>query len=250
MNTEAATSDQVPLPSRRRGMWRRVAAVVVTLLVVYLAAVYLIVPYAWKRYVSHHPLSDDDPRVTVTGDGHPGDPLNVGLVGTEAEVKEIMRVAKWYPADPLGLKSDFRIGADTVLKRSYDQAPVSNLFLFGRKEDLAFEQPVGNDPRHRHHVRFWRSGEADEDGRCLWLGSASYDKGVGFSHTTGQVTHHIASDVDTERDHVRRGVEQTRGLSETHTVPGFHKAREGKNGGGDVWHTDGDLWVGVIAVKR
>jgi hypothetical protein len=36
--------------------------------------------------------------------------------------------------------------------------------LFGRKEDLAFEQPVGDSPRQRHHVRFcagtncWRSG--------------------------------------------------------------------------------------------
>jgi len=29
----------------------------------------------------------------------------------------------------------------------------------------------------------------------------------------------------------------------------FHKVREGKNGGGDPWRTDGRLFVGVIAVK-
>jgi hypothetical protein len=53
-----------------------------------------------------------------------------------------MRAAGWFPADPLGLASDLKIAADTVLKRPYDQAPVSGLYLFGRKEDLAFEKPV------------------------------------------------------------------------------------------------------------
>src|SRR5262249_4774795 len=37
-----------------------------------------------------------------------------------------------------------------VLKRKYEDAPVSNLYLFGRKEDLAFEQPVGDNPRVSH----------------------------------------------------------------------------------------------------
>ena len=29
-------------------------------------------------------------------------------------------------------------------------------------------------------------------------------------------------------------------------MDGFHKIREGKNGGGDPWHTDGNLDAGVI----
>ena len=250
VDTEPATSHQLPSPSKRPSRWKRVAVTVAAFLVVYLAVAYLIVPHAWKMYAQHHPSLDDNPRVTETGDGHPGDPLNVGLIGTETEVKEIMQAAKWYAADPLGLKSDLKIGADTVLKRPYDEAPVSNLFLFGRKEDLAFEQPVGDNPRHRHHVRFWRSGKVDQEGRLLWVGSASYDKRVGLSHTTGQVTHHIAPDVDAERDHVLATIEQTHGLTETYKVPGFHKTLEGRNGGGDPWYTDGDLWVGVIAAKQ
>jgi len=32
-------------------------------------------------------------------------------------------------------------------------------------------------------------------------------------------------------------------------VSGFHTIREGRNGGGDPWHTDGRLFVGVIAAK-
>ena len=34
----------------------------------------------------------------------------------------------------------------------------------------------------------------------LWIGAATFDRSVGFSHRTGQVTHHIAPDIDRERD--------------------------------------------------
>jgi hypothetical protein len=70
---------------------------------------------------------------------------------------------------------------------------------------------------------------------------------VGLSHTTGQITHHIAPDVDTERDHVFATIKKTNKLTETYQVKGFQKVLQGKNGGGDPWHTDGDLWVGVIS---
>lgn len=68
-----------------------------------------------------------------------------------------------------------------------------------------------------------------------------------MSHTTGQITHHIAADIDAERDHLARDLKQTGDLSENYPVASFHKTREGRNGGGDPWHTDGGLWVGVIA---
>ena len=135
-----------------------------------------------------------------------------------------------------------------MLDRSYNDAPVSRLYWDGRQEDLAFEQPVGDNPRHRHHVRFWCTKKLDPDGRPLWLGSATYDQSVGLSHTTGQITHHIAADVDAERDHVFATIEATQELTESYRVPGFHQIREGRNGGGDPWYTDGDLRVGVVAV--
>jgi hypothetical protein len=174
----------------------------------------------------------------------------VALIGTETELKKIMLVAKWYPADPLTLRSSLEIAEATVLERSYDDAPVSNLYLWGRKEDLAFEQPVGDDPRQRHHVRFWRSDRVDRDGRPVWVGAAIYDTRVGFSDTTGQITHHIAADIDAERDKLFHDLEQTGDLSEVYHIQGFHKIRAGRNGGGDPWHTDGDLYVGVISVGQ
>jgi hypothetical protein len=156
-----------------------------------------------------------------------------------------MQAAGWYAANPLGLRSDLAIAADTVLKRPDDKAPVSSLYLFGRREDLAFEQPVGGNPRKRHHVRFWRTNDLEDD-RPVWIGSATYDERVGFSGTTGQITHHIAPDVDTERDHLLGDLQRTGDLSTTDFVDGFHKTLEGRNGGGDRWYTDGRLEVGVI----
>jgi hypothetical protein len=224
-----------------------IAQILFGILLAWLILAYVIVPFIWERYAHHDPAFDDNPRITQTHDGHPGDPLNVSLIGTEPQVQAIMQAAKWYPAAALGLRSDLKIGADTILSRPDDEAPVSNLFLFGRKEDLAFEQPVGDNPRKRHHVRFWNTGKKDQEGRPIWIGSASYDERVGLSHTTGQITHHIAPDVDTERDHLFENLKQTGQLADEYAVDDFHKQLEGRNGGGDPWHTDGKLLVGVIS---
>jgi len=118
------------------------------------AAAYLIVPRLWLLYFRRHPVLAELARVTQTSDGHPGDPINVALVGSDAEVVRGMAAAGWFPADPITLATSVRIVADSVLRRSDVDAPVSNLFLFSRKQDLAFEEPVGNSPRQRHDVRF------------------------------------------------------------------------------------------------
>lgn len=234
-----------PLP-KRRSRRKLLVMLVAGLLLIWLVMAYLVMPALWKSYVHRHPSLEDIPRITHTGSDIPGDPLNVALIGTETELKKIMLAAKWYPADPLTLRSCLLIAEDTVLKRPFDDAPVSNLYLFGRKQDLAFEQPVGDNPRQRHHVRYWRSDKVDPDGRPVWMGAAIYDEKVGLSHTTGQITHHTAADIDAERDKLFDDLKRTGDLAEEYIVEGFHTIREGRNGGGDPWKTDGNLFVGVI----
>ena len=240
---ESKSPNQSALPRpKRRGMLTIGAG----LMLGYLGVAYVLMPLFWKVYIHRHPALDDVPGITETTTGIPGDPINVALVGTRAEIDSIMQAAGWYPADALGLKSDLKIAADTVLERPYDAAPVSSLYLYGRKEDLAYEKPVGDDPKQRNHVRFWQSDKSDPDGRSFWMGSATYDERVGLSHTTGEITHHIAADVDTERDRLMHDLQQTGDLSETYTINDFHKVRDGRNGGGDPWHTDGRLMVGIL----
>jgi hypothetical protein len=134
--------------------WRALSRLRVLLLLVYPAVAYLLMPGLWTRYARRHPSLDAIPHITYTGSHIPGDPLNVALIGTETDLKKIMLAAEWYPADPLTLRSCLKIASATMLKRPYDDAHVSNPYLFGRKEDLAFERPVSDNPRQRHHVRF------------------------------------------------------------------------------------------------
>jgi len=158
----AATSAAAPA---QRSHWRHLVILVYGVLLAYLAVAYIVMPFAWKSYAHHRPSFTDVPNITHTDSGIPGDPLNVSLIGTETEVKKIMLAAKWSPADALTFRSCLKIASASVLKRPYDGAPVSNLYLFGRKEDLAFEQPVGDNPRHRHHVRFWQTRSMTTAGR-------------------------------------------------------------------------------------
>lgn len=210
------------------------------------AASYLIAPVIWQKYVGRHPGFADVPGITHTADGHPGDPINLAIEGNEAELVRAMTRAGWFPADPITFASSVRIAVDTVLRKPDNDAPVSNLFLFGRRQDLAFEQPVGDSPRQRHHVRFWRWDQL-RDGRPVWFGSATFDESVGLSHTTGQVTHHIGPDVDAERDRIISEIQSAGYAQAERYVDDFHKVREGRNGGGDPWRTDGRLGVVVLA---
>ena len=170
------------------------------LVLVYGICAYAILPAIWRHY-EHNPKLANSPKVTHTSEGIPGDPLNIGLVGTRAEVVSALLAAGYYPADPVTIKTSAGIARSVLLKRAYPTAPVSNLYFFDRKQDLAFEQPAGSSASQRHHVRFWQSPDVDEQsGRTLWVGSATFDRSSGFSHLTGKITHHIGADIDDERN--------------------------------------------------
>ncbi len=242
---EPLTENQIaPRPGRRfeRAAFRCAAVA----LLAWLFAAYLLLPLVWRRYEHRHPALDGTSWITRTGNDIPGDPMNIALVGSEKDIQWAMLSAKWFPADRVTLKSSLRIAAGTVFHRPYTDAPVSSLFFFGRKQDLAFEQPIGVDPRRRHHVRFWRSDKLDESGRPLWIGAATLDNCVGLSHTTGQITHHISAAIDPERDKIIDDIRAAGDLSEVYWIDDFQEPSQGKNGGGDRWHTDGRLAVGVL----
>jgi hypothetical protein len=191
------------------------------------------------------PALDDAPRVTRTMTGLHGDPVNVGLIGTKEQLVAAMLAAGWQPADPITFKSSAKLVKSVVLRRPDDTAPVSNLYLWKRKEDLAFEQEVGKGASRRHHVRFWQSTK-QVDGRPLWLGAATFDTKVGFSHKTGMPTHHIDANIDADRDKLSRDLTAAGRLLSTHAVEGFQRKHDGHNGGGDPYRTDRKLLLGVL----
>lgn len=212
----------------------------------YVLIAYLILPDFWRHY-EHQPVLAFKPMVTHTGEGISGDPLNVGLVGNLDEVIRAMNAAGWSRADPVGIESGVKVAESVALDRSYKQAPVSNLYYEDRKEDIAFEKQIGRSPAQRHHVRFWKVLQKGVEGRNVWLGSATFDRAIGFSRYTGQVTHHIAADIDAERQRLIDDLTAVRLVSTIYTVSGVGPTINGRNGEGDWYYTDGELEVAVIS---
>jgi hypothetical protein len=216
---------------------------ILLLIILWVLLSYLLVPDLWKHHEYKVKKIQSSPKLTTTSVGIPGDPLNFSVIGNEQDLIKAMLVSGWYPADPITLKSSLKIALSTLLHRPYTDAPVSHLYLFGRKEDLAFEKPVGHDARERHHVRFWLGPSQGDDQTTYWLGAVTFDRSVGFSHTTGQITHHIAPDIDVERDGLIADLQTAKQLSNIDWIDDFQNMQQGKNGGGDPWHTDGRMPV-------
>ncbi|HEV7731487.1 MAG TPA: LssY C-terminal domain-containing protein [Candidatus Binatia bacterium] len=212
----------------------------------YLVLAYLVLPMFWRHY-EHLPPMSEFPKYTRTTGGLQGDPLNVALVGTEREIERAFAADGWSAARPITVRSSLGIVESVVLDRPDPTAPVSVLLLWGRKEDLAFERCVGRSARQRHHVRFWKTEVQTEDGRMLWVGAATFDVGVELGHRTGQVTHRIAPDIDSERNRLMETLDGAGQLIRRYAVTGIGPTLSGRNGGGDRYVSDGELYVGVLA---
>jgi hypothetical protein len=208
----------------------------------YAGAAYGLAPTFWRHF-EHQAALADKPMVTRTSLGLPGDALNVGVEGAREDILCAMRDAGWRGVDPVNFRTSARIVGDTLVRRPYGTAPVSPLFYDGRKQDLAFQKPSEKSPSTRHHVRFWRALDKGESGQPVWLGAATYDRSVGVSRYTGQITHHIAADIDAERDLLSGDLAASGHVESTYEISGVGPTLVGRNGGGDVYFTDGDLRV-------
>lgn len=181
---------------------------------------------------------------TRTSDGLLGDPVNLALMGEQDDVEAVMRAAGWTRADPVTLRSSWRIVTSTLRRRSYREAPVSPLLLFGRVQDFAYQQEVAGNPKQRHHVRFWRcpDGWLLPGGRRVdWLAAGTYDTAVGLSLFTLQITHRIDADTDIERDHIVASITHADPRVRVELIEDFASGYHARNGGGDSIRTDGDL---------
>src|SRR5574339_610154 len=162
-------------PGRRTFRRSKARTALVSLAIVVLAygiIAYVLLPRAWTHYEHQRGLAGLT-MVTHTSQGIPGDAINVGLVGARDDVLCAMHAAGWYPADPITFRSSVEIVGSVILRRPYRDAPCSPLYFEGRRQDLAFEKPVGESADRRHHVRFWEALKQGEENRPVWLGSAT-----------------------------------------------------------------------------
>ena len=230
----------------RLQVFRAAAWLVAALLAIWCALAYLALPAIWKRAERQAALAGQA-MVTRNAQGIAGDPINFALVGDSAELLCAFRSAGWTLADSVTLRSGLKIAGSVALRKPDPAAPVSALYYDGRVEDIAFERPDGLSAARRHHIRLWRLGNEKIDGRPLWFASASYDRGVGLSHFTLQVTHRIAADLDAERAFVGEALVKAGAIRSLFQIQGIGPTFHGKNAGGDPFYTDGEILVGLLA---
>ncbi len=203
------------------------------------------------------------PRFTTTGDGLPGDPVNLVLTGTRQQLEAAFAAAGWSGADRLGLASSWRMIRAFVFNTPYPTAPFSTLYLFGRGQDVGFQKAIDNSPRKRHHVRFWalslahansalgtasfwlNTDRPPDDARVHWIGAGTKDTGFSLTRLTFQITHATDSDTNAERDYV------VAELRKSGVIGAVTPYQAGEHlGAGQVNHyvTDGEVAVADLAV--
>ena len=204
------------------------------------------------------------PSYTITGDGLPGDPVNLALVGTLQQLRAAFATLGWSEADRLGVASSWRMVQAFVLNSPYPTAPFSTLYLFGRGQDIGFQKAIDNSPRKRHHIRFWALNETrvDQDwgaadfwkstdrprdnDRVLWVGAGTRDTGLSLTRLSFQITHATDSDTNAERDYIVAELIKSRSIGATKVyqsgqgLPAEHI---------NHYITDGEIMLASLVVK-
>jgi hypothetical protein len=207
------------------------------------------------------------PLYCVTPDGFASDPLNVGLIANKGELISAMEAAGWYVADRHSLRNVARQLVTGLLNRPYERAPMSYLYLFGRRQDIGFEIPIVGARGQRHHVRFWAASFAESEQLSvkklrwhdrnsarknkdlLWLGAASRDVGFAIIRHNIQLTHMIDSDTNAERQLIVQGLRHANLIKNIQTIQLRKPYWLMNRALGGQLHTDGQLSVVTLRSK-
>jgi hypothetical protein len=202
------------------------------------------------------------PCYTVTGDGLPGDPVNLVLTGTLQNLRAAYATAGWAEADRLDLVSSWRMCRAFVFNAPYPTAPFSTLYLFGRGQDIGFQKAIDDSPRKRHHIRFWAlslaraedaMGRADfwlntdrppESEPSHWIGAGTRDTGFSLTKLTFQITHATDSDTNSERDFIVADLRQHKVIDEITSIQAGQRLPSKRV---NHYITDGDVAAANLA---
>ncbi|WP_414462853.1 LssY C-terminal domain-containing protein [Hyphomicrobium sp. DY-1] len=235
---------------------------ILALSVAYAIGAYLILPNAVRMGLKIQ-RARHVPSFTITGDGLPGDPINVALAGTFQQLRDAFAAAGWVEADRLTLESSWRMAKAFVLNEPYPTAPFSTLYLFGRGQDIGFQKAIDNSPRKRHHIRFWAQGldyaqanantldfwlntdRPGEEERVLWIGAGTRDTGFSLTRLTFQITHATDPDTDIEREFI---VSELTGCGAIAGARLYRAGDQVKTGRVNHYVTDGDVAIAEIAI--
>ena len=175
-----------------------------------------------------------------------GDPLNLIVVGNGDDLYHAFMRAGWDETEIVTTESAWKTAMAFLSGGQYRYSPVSALYVFGRRQDIAL-QKTRNRIHERNHLRLWLA-PVQFRGRLVWVGQISRDIGVRLTSKT-IVTHKIDPDVDETRGYLIQDLWYSQGLDQFALVGGVGAApitTPRYNLTGDPYFTDGlraVLWV-------
>jgi len=179
-----------------------------------------------------------------------GDPLNLVIIGDGMPTFHTFVRRGWDVTEDMNLGSIWKTVKSFLSGKRYRYSPVSPLYLFGRKHDIAF-QKARETVNERNHLRLWVAPMRFR-GKNVFVGQISRDIGVRFTTKTWNLTtHKIDPDVDEARVYVMEDLLKAERVSDLGFVAGVGAAPPAeprRNLTGDPYFTDG--FRGVVAVSE
>lgn len=179
--------------------------------------------------------------VTSKDGSRKGDPLNLVVVGGIDDAIPALVRRGWRPTEQKWSGSILKMVTSALSGERYAYAPVSDLYLFARPQDLALQK--ARDTIHqRNHLRLWLSALRYE-GKQVWVGQISRDIGSRLTiHSPTLTTHKIDPDVDEARDALAEDMAYSHNLAKIGAAEGVGAAPESaprENLTTDPYYTDG-----------
>jgi hypothetical protein len=178
-----------------------------------------------------------------------GDPLNLVVIGTLEELVADFARAGWDETEIIDLATSLRTAGSFLFGSQYRYSHVSNLYLYGRPQDVAF-QKARETIHERNHLRLWVAPFTFR-GKPVWVGQVSRDIGVKFTTRAWNLTTHVIDpDVDDSRENVMGDLLRTGRVATLGWVPGVPPTLQespAENFMGDPYWTDGYRAVVLLA---
>ena len=147
----------------------------------------------------------------------------------------------WHLTRKLDIASAVETARAFIFRDEYLTSPVSPLYVFGRREDVAL-QKARSTINERIHARLWLTPYTFES-RRVWIGQVSRDIGVRLTDQTWNLTtHKISPDVDFDRDYLLQDLLMSGMVERYGFVDGVRAAPASSprtNLTGDPYYTDG-----------
>jgi undecaprenyl-diphosphatase len=185
------------------------------------------------------------PRFSEDITGEPMEPINVILIGSEADLGKAFAQDGWEPTDKISFESTWRLIGAELRNQPPPRAPGLPTFWRGHPNQRGFQHvDIGGSPRERHHLHLWDT-DFRVSGNSIWLGTVHFDKEAKTKSGRGLLIHEVDPAVDKERDALRAVLLQSKcaGKIEEAVVT---EPMAGKNAIGNPFFTDGKAIVDFL----